>query len=246
MHVGRPLWAYLLGLLAAWGCVPSPPPPGVVRFESGKIPSSVAGPFPGLGPFLTSWDALLAACPLILGQRNATAGRSDDTSFPVRWRISNEYCAWLYYTPTHQYELSYLVESTEPLRANGEKGCRAPAFVENPRYPPRSLQYLYFLHNHPATPTNISEEDITAVAKIARIHGGSVQTEQGAVPVSIVAFISNAHPPEPFSCDGFYEYSHGSTEVLKWTPDAQGQWHKTPVGTVHWTSETDFQFVPAE
>jgi hypothetical protein len=217
-----------------------------VRFEAGKIPAHLNGPFPGIGPFTTYWDALLAACPLILGQRNATAGRTDDTSFPVRWRVSNEYCAWLYYTPDQKYDLSYLVESTEALRANGEKGCRAPAFVDDPRYPPRSLKYLYFLHNHPATPTNISEEDIAAVAKIARIHGGFVQTAEGSIPVSIVAFISNSHPPQQLSCDGFYEYSHGSTEVLKWAPDDLGQWQKTKVGTVSWTNETDFHFAPAK
>lgn len=246
MGPGRPFGTYLLLALVAWGCVSSPTPPGVVRFEPGKIPASLNGPFPALGPFTTSWDALLAACPLILGQRNATAGRTDDTSFPVRWRVSNEYCGWLYYTPDKKYELSYLVESTEPLRANGEKGCRAPAFVDDPRYPPQSLKYLYFLHNHPATPTNLSEEDIAAVAKIARIHGGSVQTEEGSLPVSIVAFISNSHPPQSFSCDGFYEYSHGSTEVLKWTPDERGQWQKTQVGTVSWINEREFHFVPAQ
>lgn len=237
-------WLLLL-LQALGGCAPSPPPLGVVRFDPRHIPRDLEGPFPNFGPFDTRWDALLAACPLILSQPNATAGRMDDVSFDVRWRTSNEYCAWLYYTPDDKYEMSLLVESTEPVINNRERHCRAPAFVHDKRYPQGSLKHLYFLHNHSAVPTNISEYDIAAVVRIAQIHGGFVETTEGRIPVSIVAFISNSYTPRPSSCDGFYEYSHGSTEVLKWLSDEHGQWQKSKAGTVTWINETMFTFTPS-
>jgi hypothetical protein len=240
----QPLRSFLL-VLVVCGCSASPPPTGVVRFDPRNIPKDVEGPFPNFGPFDTRWDALLAACPLILSQPNATAGRTDDMNFDVRWRASEEYCAWLYYTPADKYEMSMLVESSEPIRNSHERICRAPAFVNDKRYPQSSLKHLYFLHNHPAFPTNLSELDIAALARIAQIHGGFVETKEGRIPVSIIAFISTSYPPQPASCDGFYEYSHGSTEVFKWLPDEHGQWRKSLAGTITWSSETQFHFFPA-
>jgi len=246
-------WRCLIGsivLLASISpaCVPSKPPPGVVRFEPENFPDSVEGPMPHFGPFDSRFDALLAACPLILSQPHATAGRMNDPNFAVRWRISNEYCAWLYYTPDNKYEMSLLVESTEriPPGNQGERWCRAPAFVNDPRYPRRSLQYLYFLHNHAAVPTNISDRDIRAVVKSALIHGKFVETREGRIPVAVIAFISNSYEPSPNTCDGFYEYSWGSTEAVKWTPDEHGTWHKKKVGSVTWINETEFRFERSE
>jgi hypothetical protein len=237
-------WLFLL-LLILNACAPSPPPPGVVRFDSRNIPHDLEGPFPNFGPFDTRWDALLAACPLILSQPNATAGRMGDTSYDVRWRTSNEYCAWLYYTPDDKYEMSLLVESTEPAFSNRERRCKAPAFVHDKRYPQSSLKHLYFLHNHSAVPTNLSDYDIAAVVRIAQIHGSFVETREGKIPVSIIAFISNSYVPQPSSCDGFYEYSHGSAEVTRWIPGSHGQWQKTKAGTVTWHNETKFTFTPS-
>jgi hypothetical protein len=137
-----------------------------------------------------------------------------------------------------------LVESTEavPSRSYQERRCKAPAFVDDKRYPPRSLKYLYFVHNHPAVPTRLSEEDIGAVVKIAKLHGGFVDTVEGRIPVGVIAFFANSSNPVTNSCDGFYEYSWGSSEVVRWTPDAQGQWRRAKAGTVTWISETDFKF----
>lgn len=203
---------------------------------------------PGFGSFDAYWNALLAACPLILSQRGASAGHQGDMNFSMHWRASTEYCAWLYYTPDDKYELSRLVQSTSPIPPDnqGERGCTLPAFVDDPRYPAKSLKHLYILHNHPGTPTNISEKDITAVVNAAKIHGEFVETKQGRIPVSIVAFFSRHYEPSSTGCDGFFEYSRGSSEVVKWTPDERGQWHREKAGTVIWDSKTDFRFVPAK
>jgi hypothetical protein len=196
---------------------------------------------PGTPLFETAWDALLAACPLILSQPNATAGDMSGANFNVRWRMSKEYCAWLYYVPDDRYALSKLVESSDPTRGPFEQGCRAPAFVEDSRYPPDSLKYLYFLHNHPATPTNLSERDIAALAKMARIHGGYVDTKAGRLPIGVIAFFSK---DSASGCDGFYEYTYGSPDVVRWMPDETGHWRRTRAGTVSWENETEFRFVP--
>ncbi|WP_224247753.1 hypothetical protein [Hyalangium gracile] len=239
-------WLCLLACTAL-ACVPSTPPPGVVRFDPRNFPESVEGPMPHFGPFNSRMDALLAACPLILTKPRATAGRRDDPNFGVRWRASTEYCAWLYYTPDRTYDMSLLVESTEavPLDNQGERRCRAPAFVSDPRYPKHSLKYLYFLHNHPAVPTNISERDIRAVIKTAMIHGKFVDTEEGRIPIGVIAFIANTYEPSPHSCDGFYEYRWGSSEVMKWQSDAQGLWLAEKAGSVTWINETEFTFEPS-
>ncbi|HYO57412.1 hypothetical protein [Archangium sp.] len=246
MPSGKQLRQYLL-VLVVLGCAPTRPPPGVERFDPKAFPESVKGPMPGFGSFDSYWDALLAACPLILSQRGANAGHRGDTSFSTRWRVSTEYCAWLYYTPDSKYELSRLVESTSPIPPDDqdERGCTLPAFVDDKRYPANSLKHLYILHNHPGTPTNISEKDITAVVNAAKIHGEYVETREGKIPVSIVAFFSRHYEPSPTTCDGFFEYSKGSAEVVKWTPDEQGQWHREKAGAVIWENEREFRFVPA-
>ncbi|ATB34371.1 hypothetical protein MEBOL_007873 [Melittangium boletus DSM 14713] len=201
---------------------------------------------PRFGPFAAPLDALVAACPLILSQPRATAGRQEDMNFETRWRVSTEYCAWLYYTPAEQFEMSMLVESTEPRPPGeqNERGCRMPAFVSDSRYPPRSLKHVYVLHNHPETPTNLSEKDINALVKVARLHGEFVETKAGRIPVGVVAFFSNTYAPSEASCGGFFEYSLGAKDVLKWTPDAQGKWRSRSVGTITWVGKTKFYFEP--
>jgi hypothetical protein len=198
---------------------------------------------PGFGPFDSSSDALLAACSLILSKPHATTGRRDAQGFDVRWRVSTEYCAWLYYTPDDKYEMSMLVESTDPLPIGpgDERGCRIPAFVEDRRYPRESLKYVYILHNHPAPPFDLSDKDVRGLAQAARLHGRFVETRQGRIPISIVAFFSNSYEP---SCDGFIEYNQGNFAVVKWTPDPRGKWRREKMGTITWTSDTDYSFDP--
>src|SRR5690606_28980440 len=113
-HLHRAAGALMRGSLLTWcllvavvcGCAPAPTPRGVVRFDPKSFPSSIEGPMPGFGPFDSFADALIAACPLILSLPRATAGRRDEQGFNVRWRVSAEYCAWMYYTPDDKYEMS--------------------------------------------------------------------------------------------------------------------------------------------
>jgi hypothetical protein len=233
---------------AAWGwsacTATSAPPEGVVRIDPEHFPRSVPGPFPNLGPFESRGDALLAACPRFLSQRGATAGRKDAMNFNVQWRVSTEYCAWIYYTPDDRYELSMLVESgkTSSPDEQGERRCEMPAFVDDPRYPQRSLKYVYIVHNHPAYPTELSEIDISALVRAAKIHGGFLETKQGRIPLGIVAFFSSVYEPAAPSCDGFLEYNlERRTEVVKWTRDDQGHWRQGKAGTVTWLDETTFR-----
>ncbi len=215
----------------------------MVRIDPQHPLKSLEGPMPGFGPFESSSDALLAACSLILSKPRATAGRRDEQGFGVRWRVSTEYCAWLYYTPDEQYEMSLLVESTDPLplHEGEERGCRMPPFVEDRRYPPESLKYVYILHNHPA-PITLSDKDVRALAQAARLHGRFVETRQGRLPISIVAFFSNSY--EPPSCDGFFEYNQGDNALVKWTPELKGEWRREKMGTLTWTSAATYRFEP--
>lgn len=83
-----------------------------------------------------------------------------------------------------------------------------------------------------------------AIVNVARIHGEFVETKEGKVPVAIVAFFSNSYAPSATSCDGFFEYGLGSKEVVRWTPDGQGKWHREIAGTVTWLDKTKFRFDP--
>ena len=246
MLLGKRSLRFLL-MVAIWGVAcarPVPPPEGVLRFDPSNFPRSVPGPMPRLGPFESRWDALLAACPRVLSQRGATAGRKDAMGFDVYWRVSTEYCAWVYYTPDHKYEMSMLVESSKtiPPDDQGERRCEMPAFVDDPRYPQHSLKYVYIVHNHAVFPTEISEIDIAAVVRAARIHGAFVETKEGRVPIGIVAFFSNTYNPTAPTCDGFLEYSLGRrNEVVKWARDEQGQWHQARAGTVTWLDDARFR-----
>jgi hypothetical protein len=79
---------------------------------------------------------------------------------------------------------------------------------------------------------------------LAKIHGQFAETSEGRIPVGIVAFFSNSYEPSPSSCDGFFEYSWGSTEVIRWRRDEQGLWRREKAGTVTWLNETEFDFRP--
>ena len=85
--------AVLLSLVL--GCA-SVPPKGVVRFRAGEAPTHIDGPMPGFGPFPTYSDAVLAACPLILSLPNAVTVQPSNPNFKLYWKLSTEYCAWIY------------------------------------------------------------------------------------------------------------------------------------------------------
>ncbi len=221
-------------IVAVLGLDCSPPKviPGVLRLGPGETLSSVPGPMPGFGPFSNFSDALLAACPLILGKPHALAGRPTDENFGLRWKLSQEYCAWLYYTPDDKYEMSMLVAATmqpDPTL----RTCDLPSVVDDRRYAPKKLGYVFVLHNHPYGNT-LSKLDIRFIVSMAAEHDLTVKTRSGVVPISIIAFYSNSDDPEHPTCDGFFQYVPGTGELMKWTP-AQGHWTPEQIGTVTWT-----------
>jgi hypothetical protein len=194
---------------------------------------------PGFGPFNSFSDALLAACPLILEKPHATAGRPSAPDFQLRWQLSKEYCAWLYYTPARQYEMSMLATNVVQDDAR-KRSCALPPAVDDPRYPPDSLGYVFVLHNHPFEDA-VSEQDIRFIVSMATIHGLEVKTETGSVPLSIIAYFSDSGDVSKPRCGGFFQYIPGTGEVLKWTTTGRGEWRRRQTATVTWTSETSYR-----
>lgn len=224
----RQLWVFLL--LCGWGCSPPKPIPGVVRPGPGEpFLQSLPGPMPGFGPFESYTQALMAACPLILSKPNATAGRVGSQDFQIRWRVSSEYCAWLYYTPVHQYEMTMLTDQAEP-NLGDRKMCFLPPLVDDPRYPPTSLKYIFALHNHPFQ-DRLSDNDINLIAQMGLLHGFENDTRDGKVRLAIIAFFSSSNDFESPTCDGFFEYVPATTEMVKWV-HSQDDWRMEQVGLV--------------
>lgn len=229
--------ALLLGLACLLGCSGPRSIPGVVQPAAGESLDSVPGPMPGFGPYPNYSDALLAACPLILGKPHALAGQPRDPNFALRWRLSTEYCAWIYHTPDNQYELSMLAMST--LQGDPTlRRCDLPPRVEDPRYPRDSLGYVFVLHNHPY-PDPISPDDIRYIVSVGRLHGFEVRTPQRKIPLSIVAFYSESLEQPP-RCDGFYQYAPLEGHILQWTHEGQGRWSRREIATVNWTGPDAF------
>jgi hypothetical protein len=88
---------------------------------------------PEFGPFDNASDALGAACSLFMSKPNASVGHIQDPDIALR--VSAEYCAWLYYTPDHKYQMSMMTDQSaldDPQRKR--RTCRLPAYVEDPRF----------------------------------------------------------------------------------------------------------------
>ncbi|WP_395811675.1 hypothetical protein [Archangium minus] len=202
---------------------------------------SLPGPMAGFGSFDTSSDALLAACSLILSKPNATARHIKDPELALR--TSTEYCAWLYYTPDHKYELSMLTDQAEPGAAlTGKKSCRIPAFVDDQRYPPGSLKYVFALHNHPFGGP-LSYFDMRKIIDLAKTHEWVVDTKEGRIPLAVIAFFSNTTDPENPTCDGFYQYTPETRTLDQWANTQEG-WRRRKMGTVTWLSDRTYRVDP--
>jgi hypothetical protein len=229
-------WLFLCSVLIGLGCSAPKPIEGVVRPNPGEPPLEIIpGPMPGFGSFDTFSDALMAACPLILSKPNATAGRLGDQDFQLRWRNASEYCAWLYYTPEHKYEMSMLTDQHKPDDLDRKKSCVLPSHVEDPRYPSDSLKYIFALHNHPYGGT-LSKYDIQFIVSEGARHGFESPTKHGIERLSIIAFFSNS-ATNP-SCDGFHQYIPATHQILKWTREQDG-WQCEQTGLVVWYSNGD-------
>jgi hypothetical protein len=186
-----------------------------------------------LGPFDSYQDALIAACNKIVRKPHATAGRKDHPQFQVRWRVSSEYCAWLYYTPDDKYSVSKLTDQTLEDPALRSKQCFLPSIVDDQRYPAGSIKYVYALHNH-LYDDRISERDIKFIVGEAGEHAVEVKTKNGALQISMVAFLANDF--ENPTCDGFYQYIVATSQILKWS-NTQGRWDCRQTHLVVWSKD---------
>ncbi len=232
-----PLLAFLLiGLACA---SPRPTDPHIWRPASGIPSESIPGPLKNFGPFDSFSNALKAACPLILSKPNATVLHLLEKDPRLALRASTEYCAWLYYTPEHKYELSMLTDMEEPGDdLHGAASCVLPPNVEDPRFPPSSIKYIFILHNHPFA-GEISERDVYLAAAMADAHKVVVETLDRKVPLAVIAFFSNSKDSENPTCDGFYQYIPVTGELLKWV-NLGGDWKSNKIGTVTWHSAEKF------
>jgi hypothetical protein len=210
--------------------------PDVVRPPPGE-PLLETIPGPMLGPFDSYQAALLAACNKIVKKPHATAGRKDHPQFDVRWRVSSEYCAWLYYTPDEKYVISKLTDQTHADPALRSKRCALPPFVDDPRYPPESIHYIYALHNH-LYDDRISDLDIHHMVDEGRAHGVEAETKDGSLKLSMIAYFANSF--EDPQCDGFYQYIPPTHQILKWVK-VRGKWECSQTHRVVWRNNySDF------
>jgi hypothetical protein len=194
------------------------------------------------GPFDSFSDALKAACPLILSKPNASVVHLQERDPKLALRVSTEYCAWLYYTPEHKYELSMLTDVPLPgSTLQGAASCLLPPNVDDPRYPPSSIKYIFLLHNHPFA-GELSEADINFTVAMANAHELIVEAGNRTIPLSVIAFFSNSKDPQNPACDGIYQYAPATRELLRWD-NIEGDWKKNKVGTVHWLSRTRFNII---
>lgn len=220
------------------GCSAPKPIPGVIQLEPGKRLTSVPGPMPGFGPFAKASDALLAACSLILQEPHALAGRPADSSFKLRWQLSTEYCAWLYYTPDDKYEMSLLVTNSVQDDPRMRR-CDLPPWVDDQRYSQDALGYVFMLHNHPYA-SELSDHDFRSIVGMAQVHGAwTVKTKMREIPVGIVAFFSRSMS-EPAECDGFFQYFPITGEVMRWVVQ-DGVWEHKQIASVTWMGPDQYR-----
>jgi hypothetical protein len=231
--------AQLCVMLLFWVACSSALPRGVVQHPPGARLSHIDGPMTDVGSFLTYSDALLAACPLLLNMPNAVANRPGTPNFQLHWELSQEYCAWIYYTPDETYELSMLMTSRvqdDPRR----RRCDLPSYVRDPRYSDEQIGYLFVVHNHP-TRNELSRDDIRFIVDQGRIHGFTVQAKDHEIPIGIVAFFSNSPVGESATCDGFFVYVPLTGEIQRWATDEKGAWKKEVIRSVKWLNSTEFE-----
>jgi len=216
--------------------------PQLWRPAPGTQPDSIPGPVVDFGPYDDFSDALEAACPLILSKPNASVGHLQGGDRQLALRVSTEYCAWLYYTPEHKYELSMLTDTPVPGSSfRGETRCLLPPDVDDARYPPSSIKYIFILHNHPFA-TGISSGDIRFAAAMTNAHALLADVGNRKIPLSVIAFFANTEREASSRCGGFYQYIPATRELLKWV-HAQGDWNGVRLGRVEWTSDTRFDVI---
>ncbi|WP_063934809.1 hypothetical protein [Archangium violaceum] len=238
MSAAKRLTTCLLGsLLLGMGCAPARPIEGVWRPGFGEDPDRIPGPMRNFGPFDSYTDAILAACPLILSKPNATVGYLQDVNPELAKRVATEYCAWLYYTPEHRYEMSMLTDLSKlDDLVTHKKSCLLPTFVNDLRYERGELKYIFALHNHPFGSV-ISDPDMAFIEEMASIHEWVIKTKNnGELLLSIIAFFSMSQDPALATCDGFYQYVPATRSMVLWT-QTQGRWKQEVLEPAVWQKQ---------
>lgn len=192
---------------------------------------SIPGPMPQVGPFKTPFEALIAACPRLLSLPNAVADRPSSFNYRLYWDVSTEYCAWIYYTPAKAYEMSWIGFS-ETQSDSGRRSCDLPPYVSDARYPDENIRYVLAIHSHPV-PNALSKGDISYIIAAGRKHGLAFNNEDGQIKLSVIAFFTQGGR-DHISCDGFFQYTPLTGELLKWTKTSQGEWQSETEGTVQY------------
>lgn len=233
-------WLMLATLFVGSGCAPSRAVEGVWRPGPGDDPNFIPGPMSNFGPFESYSDALKAACPFILSRPNATVGHLKDSNPGLAVRTATEYCAWLYYTPDHTYEMSLLTDaSSADDLVSGRKSCVLPTFVSDSRYVRDELQYVFALHNHPFG-SELSPQDLRFIEDAASVHAWEIQTKRTKVRLATIAFFSRSKDSQAPTCDGFHQYIPATRELMTWT-QTRGQWDKTSHGIVRWLDDKRYR-----
>jgi hypothetical protein len=120
----------------------------------------------------------------------------------------------------------------------GEVSCLLPTNVDDPRYTPSSIKYIFLLHNHPFA-SELSDKDIYLAAAMANAHGLVAEAGSRRIPLAAIAFFSNSQDAQHPTCDGFYQYIPATQELMKWLTE-EGDWRMEKVGTVRWINATRF------
>jgi hypothetical protein len=148
-------------------------------------------------------------------------------------RSGGEYCAWMYYNPDDKYMISKLTDQTHVDPALRSKQCILPPNVEDQRFAPDSIKYIFALHNH-LYDDRVSRRDIEFIVGQATEHAFEVETRHGKIKLSIVAFFSTDF--EKPTCDGFYQYIPATHQILKWTRE-QDKWDCKQTHVVVWSDD---------
>lgn len=191
------------------------------------------------GPFDDYADALSEACSLILSKPNASVTHIKDRELALR--VSSEYCAWMYYTPDGKYRMSMLTDQSEADDLQRRRRtCKLPPFVDDPRFSPWDIKYVFALHNHPFG-SPISRADMQEIINLAKVHEWVVETKDGRIPIAIVAFFSDSSSSQGApACDGFYQYVPETRALLRFSR-VNGEWLRKKLGKVTWLSSTTYR-----
>lgn len=192
-------------------------------------------PMLDFGSFDSYMDALSEACSLIMSKPNASVGHIKDPELALR--VSTEYCAWLYYMPDGKYRMSMLTDQSEADDIQRRRRtCKLPRFVDDQRYSPWDIKYVFALHNHPFGGP-LSQGDMHEIISWAKFHEWVVETKDGKIPIAIVAFFSDQERP---GCDGFYQYTPETRDMRRFIRMGGG-WSWTQIGKVTWINSTTFR-----